>query len=259
MTTSTIPVVDLQTSAVDLALRLTFLQHFPLAASELLTCEKLSENEIRRQSQKIVRLIEIGQKALMRSGLKLYKFTSCRTELLPHKTAYFSLLEMLRRIRPHMDESKLEARINRLLFPLSTYLRISATENPGESSKTSHPILRTRSSISPPPYPPRTATTSRTQSATLAASMPPPDTLYVRHHKPHGSGPSSHVAGSKQQKASEEITQTEDPSDDEDPEEEEALPFVIQRPRLRFGILCTGKQQPVHRNRSERSTVTMTF
>lgn len=44
----------------------------------------------------------------MRSGLKLYKFTSCRTELLPHKTAYFSLLEMLRRIRPHMDESKLE-------------------------------------------------------------------------------------------------------------------------------------------------------
>lgn len=48
-----IPVIDLQNLAVDLARRLTLLQHFPLAASQLLTCEKSSEDEIRRHSRKV--------------------------------------------------------------------------------------------------------------------------------------------------------------------------------------------------------------
>ncbi|KAI0790965.1 hypothetical protein C8Q75DRAFT_758724 [Abortiporus biennis] len=254
-------VVNLQTGAVELAHQFSSLQQFRLAAAELLTCETLSSTEIDRHSRKIITLLEIAQSTLTKLGCKLYSFARCSEDLVPYKASYFELLRMLKRIKHNfvVEDPTFQDRINRLLLPLSTYLRTPATEEmeyASPASGSSSPRIQSHSS-------PR-LNASSTQSHTMthlstgvepAASMPPPDMVRTatsthRHNRRVSNAPP--LDGRQRGRPpSRPIIQPETPLSDEE-EDVEPLPIVIRRPRARLGILCT-KKHPMHHKSHDRS------
>ncbi|KAI0339066.1 hypothetical protein BDW22DRAFT_1347928 [Trametopsis cervina] len=248
-------------TAMDLARRLSFLQHYVSAAHELvLRFEQLQPRELRRHTRKIVALIEISRQTLLRCGLRLYHFAACPPALSQHKCRFFDLLRTLKQQRRFMDNSEheLRGRIDRLLLPLSSNLRIASTEDTA-----AHPSYYSKSVglVSPPPSPVSLPSTSRSgytavntvsrgyASSDTEGKMLPPDVLMSRSSKRriHRIQQPVQVGGNVFGRAPE-TRQHNEPSaaaTDAPPEDVEAesshLPRLVAPSRRRFGIFCTSK------------------
>ncbi|KAJ7353181.1 hypothetical protein DFH08DRAFT_61128 [Mycena albidolilacea] len=137
------PPTDLQMDAVRLciAFQSQLNPEFLGAAAELLSCvATLSPTEFRRQSRKIIRLIEIARDTLEASGISLYLFTTTSCQKGKWKDAYFDLLRVLQARRADVDDS-LQARTNSLLVRLfSNFVgRQSTVESSSSPARTSLP------------------------------------------------------------------------------------------------------------------------
>ncbi|KAJ7858632.1 hypothetical protein B0H14DRAFT_2748280 [Mycena olivaceomarginata] len=237
------PLTDLQTDAVRLciAFQSQLNPEFLGAAAELLSCvATLSPTEFRRQSRKIIRLIEIARDTLEASGISLYLFT---TTSMP----YFDLLRMLQARRADVDDS-LQARTNSLLVRLfSNFVgRQSAVESSSSPARTSLPD-KSRDSLAlgittctpqpesgnttaarlampaPDAFPPRApqAFPRRKRSSPLLPFRVPPAVMSSRRRARHST---------QQEK---EVPASDSPSST----------YAYKPPPLtkRFGIFCTGK------------------
>ncbi|KAJ7772519.1 hypothetical protein B0H14DRAFT_2966337 [Mycena olivaceomarginata] len=158
------PPTDLQTDAVRLciAFQSQLNAEFLGAATELLSCvATLSSTEFRKQSRKIIRLIEgnwiysshlhrltrfrpwtkkTARDTLEASGISLYLFTTASCQKGKRKDVYFDLLRMLQTRRADVDDS-LKVRTNSLLVRLSSNFvgRQSAVASSSSSARTPLP------------------------------------------------------------------------------------------------------------------------
>ncbi|KAJ7146147.1 hypothetical protein C8R44DRAFT_756700 [Mycena epipterygia] len=249
--------VDLQTDAVRLciALQSHLNPAFLSAANDLLSCVKLPPTQFRRQSRKIVRLIETARDRLEASGISLYLFVSCQKRKDIYKDVYFDLLRMLQARRCDIDVT-LQARTNSLLIRLSSNFvgRDSSVASQVSPSRTSLPEKSMRSLAmgitTCTPQPPK--------SPTPCNSMPPPDAF------PPTATPFS--GRRKRSRCPEPFWVPEVPRPRKrarhSTEQENQIPapvpssdtYAYKCPPLtkRFGIFCTGKTS-MHRPRSVRA------
>ncbi|KAF8889090.1 hypothetical protein BD779DRAFT_1521898 [Infundibulicybe gibba] len=240
--------VDFKVKAMKIALKLSYLEHFPEAAKELLKYRTLSSSEFKRHSRKIVALIEIARATLTKAGMHPYRFNICTPTYLPHKMLYLDLLEFLVDHQGNIDAA-VQARVRRLLLPLSAsgfvvqkqqtpfpvehpvYVSHGLRHPKDSSVGTSHPFL----SLTPTPE--------------QSSVMLPPDAFHWKTHRTGYLSKSLYAAMRIKPKpfcrpVHEGLGQEEG---DPDPETK-----ILLRPLpRRFGIFCTGKTS-MHRT-AERS------
>ncbi|KAJ7353230.1 hypothetical protein DFH08DRAFT_856281 [Mycena albidolilacea] len=176
------PPTSLQTDGVRLCIAFQSQSNpeFLGAATELLSCVAiLSPTEFRKQSRKIIRLIETARDTLEASGKPLYLFTAASCQKGKCKDVYFDLLRMLQTCRADVDDS-LRARTNSLLVRLSSNFvgRQSAVASSSLPARTSLPD-KSRKSFALG----ITTCTPQPDSANTAApciTMPPPDAFPPR-------------------------------------------------------------------------------
>ncbi|KAJ7353203.1 hypothetical protein DFH08DRAFT_61532 [Mycena albidolilacea] len=244
------PPTDLQTDAVRLciAFQSQLNPEFLGAATELLSCvSTLSSTEFRRQSRKIIRLIETARDTLEASGISLYLFTTASCQKGKRKDVYFDLLRMLQTRRADVDDS-LKARTNSLLVRLSSNFvgRQSAVASSSSSVRTFLPD-KSRESLAlgittcmpqpesgnttaarlampaPDAFPPRAPQSfpRRKRSSPLLPFRVPPAVMSSRKRARHTTRQENEIP-------------TPEPS---------SVTYAYKPPPLtkRFGIFCTGK------------------
>ncbi|KAJ7353218.1 hypothetical protein DFH08DRAFT_61710 [Mycena albidolilacea] len=244
------PPTDLQTDAVRLciAFQSQLNPEFLGAATELLFCvAALSSTEFRRQSRKIIRLIETARDTLEASGISLYLFTTASCQKRKWKNVYFDLLRMLQTRRADVDDS-LKARTNSLLVRLSSNFvgRQSAVAPSSSPARTLLPD-KSRKSLALG----ITTCTPQPDTANTAAScitMPPPDAFPPRPPQsfPRRKRTSPLLpfrvppAVTSSRKRTRRRTQQENKIPTS---ESSSVTYAYKLPPLtkRFGIFCTGK------------------
>ncbi|KAJ7353259.1 hypothetical protein DFH08DRAFT_987458, partial [Mycena albidolilacea] len=263
------PPTNLQTDAVRLCIAFQSQSNpeFLGAATELLSCvATLSPTEFRRQSRKIIRLIETARDTLEASGISLYLFTAASCHKGKWKDAYFDLLRMLQTRRADVDDS-LRARTNSLFVRLSSNLvgRQSAVASFSSPARTSLPDKSRKSlaleitTCTPQPDSANTAAPCITmprkpppglQSNPLinitSLQRPTPSRPVRRNPSRAGSGPAHYCrfgyppAATSSRKRTRHRTQQENKILTS---ESSSLTYAYRLPPLtkRFGIFCTGK------------------
>ncbi|KAI0092279.1 hypothetical protein BDY19DRAFT_590580 [Irpex rosettiformis] len=248
-------------AAMDLARRLSSLQHYVSAANELVSrSEQLQPRDVARHARKIVALIEISRQTLLHAGLRLYHFATCPSSLAQHKSCFFDLLRMLKKQRCLFDQSdhELRERIDRLLLPLSSNLRIaSAEDTAAPSSGRSHSVP-----LVSPPHSPVCFSSSMVTRCTSAVprghsrsdthgKMLPPDVLMSRSRKRrmHRVSSENHMdVGAIQQmlQAAQNVASLISSNGSAAAEETDDRPVSVSlpQPRRRFGIFCTPGSRP---------------
>ncbi|KIP06380.1 hypothetical protein PHLGIDRAFT_119008 [Phlebiopsis gigantea 11061_1 CR5-6] len=245
--------VNLRHAAMNLAHRLSSLRDFIPAANELITCNDLPPEDVKRHCRKIVTLIEIARATLTQSGIKLHQHSSCIPALARHKLAYFNMLRMLQQQRHLMQEDQpFQDRVNRLLLPLATNLRAAPSEDTAQLPSGRNGLSSVAGVPSSSLRVPTVATQRRRLSKAGSAAdgqMLPPDVLLRRPVKTldpstwKTATPSTNLAQRGRQWMEASYDEGEDGSDEE---ENESRPVVLHHPRRRFGIFCTGQQGPRH-------------
>ncbi|KAK7688518.1 hypothetical protein QCA50_008056 [Cerrena zonata] len=244
--------VDLRHHAVDIARRLSSWRHFLPAATELLTCENLSPIEIKRHSTKIVRLIELSHSTLTRSSLTSCSVAGSQTGLSPFKKTYFELLLMLHRIRHHINDTELQARIDRLLLPLpadhcSRPLRVTRHAPYHVPHAVRHRSPQSeeedRKMMPPPSFLPNVEKRRHANNYSVRLVCDKFDNVpycrSLRRSPRRSNDNSSETDSDDSDRDDERVIESEDEDEDE-----ESPQVTYQQPRARLGILCT-KRQPV--------------
>ncbi|KAJ7353267.1 hypothetical protein DFH08DRAFT_856385 [Mycena albidolilacea] len=236
------PPTNLQTDAV--RLRIAFQSQsnpeFLEAATELLSC-------FRRQSRKIIRLIETARDTLEASGISLYLFTTASCQKGKWKDVYFDLLRMLQTRRADVDDS-LKSRTNSLLVRLSSNFVVRQSAVASSSSPARVPLPdKSRKSLAlgittctPQPESANT-TTARLAMHPPDAFPPRPPQSFPRRKRtspllPFGVPPA--VTSSRKRMRHRTQQENEIPTS-----ESASATYAYKLPPLtkRFGIFCTGK------------------
>ncbi|KAI0692316.1 hypothetical protein BC835DRAFT_60146 [Cytidiella melzeri] len=250
-------------AAMDLAHRLSSLQHYVLAAKELICrSEQLQPRDVSRHARKIVALIEISRQTLVRFNLRLYHFASCPPALAQHKAAFFEMLRTLKKQRCLMDDSdhELRGRIDRLLLPLSSNLRIASADITTvlTSSREDNVDL-----VSPPHSPACPASKARSSPAgtytvprghsysDAHGKMLPPDVLISRSctRRERQLHLHDHISAANRAQHARRLNapDTNDSSSTACAREDEPVPVALPQPRRQFGIFCASGSRPGHR------------
>ncbi|KAJ7057989.1 hypothetical protein C8F01DRAFT_303493 [Mycena amicta] len=144
-------------------------------SSSSISPSNLPAPEFRKNSRKIIRLIETARETLQASGILLHLFTSCSARRQERKEVYFDLLRMLKERRDDVDPA-LQARMNALLVRLSSNFRVrrlGVQQEPSSSAGDWMVTCRTQ----PPGLPraPAPVVNSRTSSLAPTITTRPPD------------------------------------------------------------------------------------
>ncbi|KAL5478806.1 hypothetical protein ACEPAI_2083 [Sanghuangporus weigelae] len=110
------------TSSASLRTRLSALAEYLEAVAELRTMLLHSSPSFLISNPE-----EVAKATLQNNGISLHTFSSCPDYLSAYKAAYFGLLLQLQAHshNARLESKDLQVRLNRLLFPLSTQLRVS--------------------------------------------------------------------------------------------------------------------------------------
>ncbi|KAI5122670.1 hypothetical protein M0805_007930 [Coniferiporia weirii] len=87
--------------------------------------------------ERLISLVEVAKDTLRECGVSVHTFSSCPANLSPHKAAYFDLLLQLQ-AHSHsakLDSRDLQVRLSRLLFPLSTQLKVCTKAEGGQATR----------------------------------------------------------------------------------------------------------------------------
>ncbi|KAL5498318.1 hypothetical protein ACEPAH_2460 [Sanghuangporus vaninii] len=116
------------TSSASLRTRLSALAEYLEAVAELRTMLlHSSPSFLISNPEELISLVEVAKATLQNNGISLHTFSSCPDYLSAYKSAYFGLLLQLQAHshNARLESKDLQVRLNRLLFPLSTQLRVS--------------------------------------------------------------------------------------------------------------------------------------